>query len=240
LNLLSVFPIPQLCSWDQLALTKDDPGTTQPLHLLLEGESDEDIRQSKGDDCEQAFILHTKGGEAMHVLISFFASRSFFPFFSSSLTAAIFIYLFFLFLYGITGRFLLAAMASSPTTGAASLRDAAIVGTSGSTTSTLGWVDPPAALELTQVHYLIRHGERTPVRTRLLKSTPPVPARWNMCHAGKDFRAAVLDLGEGSEVQATNWEGETFQGVRKDMSIKRRVEATDEREKILPVASGEW
>lgn len=131
-------------------------------------------------------------------------------------------------------------MASSSDTDAASLRDAAIVGTSGSTTSTLGWVEPPASLELTQVHYLIRHGERTPVRTRLLNASPPIPARWDMCHAGKDFRAAVLDLGQGKEIQSKNWKGDVFQGTPHDMNIKRRVESTDHKEKILPVASGEW
>ena len=55
----------------------------------------------------------------------------------------------------------------------------------------LGWTDPPAGLDLKQVHYLVRHGERTPVRTRL---THLFPERWNLCHAGRDFHAAVLDL----------------------------------------------
>ncbi|EPQ29696.1 uncharacterized protein PFL1_02916 [Pseudozyma flocculosa PF-1] len=55
----------------------------------------------------------------------------------------------------------------------------------------LGWVEPPAGLSLQQVHYLVRHGERTPVRTRL---THLFPQRWNLCHAGRKFEAAVLDL----------------------------------------------
>lgn len=131
-------------------------------------------------------------------------------------------------------------MASSSETSGVSLRGAAIVGTSGSTSSTLGWVDPPSSLELTQVHYLIRHGERTPVRTRLLTASPPVPARWNMCHAGKDFRAAVLDVGRGGDIQTSNWKGEKFQGSSNDMQIKRRIESTDGKDKILPVESGEW
>ncbi|UZJ52146.1 hypothetical protein CBS101457_001466 [Exobasidium rhododendri] len=130
-------------------------------------------------------------------------------------------------------------MASSTIIGTAPPSGAAIVGTSGSTDSTLGWIDPPPSLELAQVHYLIRHGERTPVRTRLLKASPPIPARWNMCHAGKNFRAAIVDFGEGSDVQVRNWKGEAFQGARQEIPIKRRVEATNDKENILPLESGE-
>lgn len=54
----------------------------------------------------------------------------------------------------------------------------------------LGWKAPPKGLELSQVHYLVRHGERTPVRTRL---THLFPERWNLCHAGRQFDACVLD-----------------------------------------------
>ncbi|KAJ1027219.1 hypothetical protein NDA18_003230 [Ustilago nuda] len=55
----------------------------------------------------------------------------------------------------------------------------------------LGWRDPPKGLELSQVHYLVRHGERTPVRTRL---THIFPEKWNLCRAGREFDATVLDL----------------------------------------------
>ncbi|EST07776.1 Histidine phosphatase superfamily, clade-2 [Kalmanozyma brasiliensis GHG001] len=55
----------------------------------------------------------------------------------------------------------------------------------------LGWRDPPKGLELSQVHYLVRHGERTPVRKRL---THILPERWNLCRAGREFDACVLDL----------------------------------------------
>lgn len=55
----------------------------------------------------------------------------------------------------------------------------------------LGWRDPPKGLELAQVHYLVRHGERTPVRTRL---THLFPEKWNLCRAGREFDACVLEL----------------------------------------------
>ncbi|CBQ72050.1 related to acid phosphatase ACP2 precursor [Sporisorium reilianum SRZ2] len=55
----------------------------------------------------------------------------------------------------------------------------------------LGWRDPPKGLELSQVHYLVRHGERTPVRSRL---THIFPEKWNLCRAGREFDACVLEL----------------------------------------------
>ncbi|GAC96123.1 histidine acid phosphatase [Pseudozyma hubeiensis SY62] len=55
----------------------------------------------------------------------------------------------------------------------------------------LGWKDPPKGLELSQVHYLVRHGERTPVRSRL---THIFPEKWNLCRAGREFDACVLEL----------------------------------------------
>lgn len=64
----------------------------------------------------------------------------------------------------------------------------------GSASATLGWVAPPAHLELAQVHYIVRHGERTPVRTRLQNATPPIPTSWTFCHGSSEFLAAVADL----------------------------------------------
>lgn len=61
-----------------------------------------------------------------------------------------------------------------------------------------------------------------------------------MCHAGKDFKAAVMDLGRGGGVEAQNWRGERFYGTPSEMSINRRVESTDDREGIHPVSPGEW
>lgn len=116
----------------------------------------------------------------------------------------------------------------------------AIVGSAGSTTDTLGWVNPPAGLQLAQVHYMIRHGERTPVRERLQKANPPIPTRWSMCHAGQDFKTAVLDIGKGNQVQAKNWKGDIFQGTTNEMKIQRRVESIDDKEKTLPPKTGDW
>lgn len=116
----------------------------------------------------------------------------------------------------------------------------AALGTSGSTSATLGWVNPPPGLQLTQVHYLIRHGERTPVRERLQKASPAIPVRWNMCHASKDFRVQVLDVGKGDQVQTKNWKGETLQGVPSEMHVHRRVETTDDKDNALNVRPGDW
>lgn len=117
-----------------------------------------------------------------------------------------------------------------------------IVGTSGSASSSLGWQEPPSTLKLVQVHYLVRHGERTPVRTRLLNAQPPVPPRWNMCHAGKDFQATVLDLaGPSKVVHAQDWKKQIYSGAPTDMKIKRRVESTDAgAQNILETQAGEW
>ncbi|KAK0526867.1 hypothetical protein OC835_005150 [Tilletia horrida] len=63
----------------------------------------------------------------------------------------------------------------------------------------LGWTPPPPGsnLELAQVHFFLRHGERTPVRTRMENSNPPIPKRWNLCHASAAMRANVLQLSAG-------------------------------------------
>lgn len=62
----------------------------------------------------------------------------------------------------------------------------------GRLSESLGWVDPPEYLQLWQVLYVLRHGERTPVRRRLTTATPPLPMRWNMCHTSHRFSQAVL------------------------------------------------
>lgn len=53
------------------------------------------------------------------------------------------------------------------------------------------------------MHYLVRHGERTPVRTRLQNANPPIPEAWNLCHAGRRFQAAVIDLAPSSSSQVS-------------------------------------
>jgi len=71
----------------------------------------------------------------------------------------------------------------------------------GGTAGGLGWTPPPAGLELLQAIYVVRHGERAPVRMRLLNADPPMPIRWNFCHTARRFDSAVLrvleDRGDG-------------------------------------------
>lgn len=78
------------------------------------------------------------------------------------------------------------------------------------------WTPPSHAdtLQLVQVHYYIRHGERTPVRTRMTEANPPIPARWDLCHIGKQFRASVLAEG----------------GRREEIPLRKGVEAVDRRD----------
>ncbi|WFD21840.1 acid phosphatase [Malassezia equina] len=59
---------------------------------------------------------------------------------------------------------------------------------------TLGWRDPPSDLELVQAAYVLRHGERTPVRRRLTTADPPIPSTWNLCHVSRDFERSVLHM----------------------------------------------
>ncbi|KAI0031958.1 phosphoglycerate mutase-like protein [Vararia minispora EC-137] len=49
----------------------------------------------------------------------------------------------------------------------------------------------PSELELAQVHVYVRHGERTPVSTRMSGAPGNIPERWNMCREARRFRAAV-------------------------------------------------
>ena len=49
----------------------------------------------------------------------------------------------------------------------------------------------PPGLELLAAHWFFRHGERTPVRERLTHLG--IPSRWNMCSAGQEFAAGVLN-----------------------------------------------
>ncbi|KAH8923447.1 hypothetical protein BT69DRAFT_160050 [Atractiella rhizophila] len=59
---------------------------------------------------------------------------------------------------------------------------------------------PPNGLELVQAHWFVRHGERTPVRPRpLLAYRAGLPQRYNLCHLGRKFHAAVLDWDESGE-----------------------------------------
>ncbi|KAN0059671.1 hypothetical protein ACQY0O_008243 [Thecaphora frezii] len=104
----------------------------------------------------------------------------------------------------------------------------------------LGWVDPPAGLELMQVHYFVRHGERTPVRTRL---THLLPERWNLCHAGRKFNAAVLDLAPTSDGQQTPFTAGRFdiqtQAYSGRLQVERAVEGEDAQGRPVKGQDGE-
>ena len=62
----------------------------------------------------------------------------------------------------------------------------------GELSATLGWEDPPPEFDLLQVLYVVRHGERAPVRMRMESANPPIPRHWNLCHTSHQFRRAVL------------------------------------------------
>lgn len=49
----------------------------------------------------------------------------------------------------------------------------------------------PPGLELLSAHWYYRHAERTPVRPRL--AAAGIPTQWNLCAAGREFAAAVLN-----------------------------------------------
>jgi hypothetical protein len=84
-----------------------------------------------------------------------------------------------------------------------------------------------SSLQLEQVHYMVRHGERTPVRSRLQNADPPIPARWKMCKEGNKFRAAVLkSTGRGNAAGVT--------------TTTRAVELADEKGKAMEVQDGDW
>ncbi|CAO1619498.1 unnamed protein product [Sympodiomycopsis kandeliae] len=75
----------------------------------------------------------------------------------------------------------------------------------------------PSSLSLLQVHYYIRHGERTPVRSRLIGSDPrtSIPTRWNFCHTARQFRASVLST----------------QGYRDGREFERGVEGVENQQR---------
>lgn len=89
------------------------------------------------------------------------------------------------------------------------------------TAADFGYAAPPreADLQLQQVHYVVRHGERTPVRERMAHANPPIPGRWNMCHEGNRFRAAVLNRGQ---------------------KTTRIPQVIDDKGDPLPLKEGDW
>ncbi|KAH0834797.1 hypothetical protein J3R83DRAFT_10398 [Lanmaoa asiatica] len=54
-----------------------------------------------------------------------------------------------------------------------------------------GYPQVPSGLDLEQVHLYVRHGERTPVRTRMADPPASIPEHWQMCSMARRFREAV-------------------------------------------------
>ncbi|KAH7882424.1 phosphoglycerate mutase-like protein [Phlebopus sp. FC_14] len=54
-----------------------------------------------------------------------------------------------------------------------------------------GYPVAPAGLELEQVHIYVRHGERTPVKTRMADPPASIPEHWQMCTTARRFWDAV-------------------------------------------------
>lgn len=82
-----------------------------------------------------------------------------------------------------------------------------------------GWDAPGTSespLKLLQVHYFVRHGERTPVRTRLTNSKPPIPSRWDLCHVGANFKATVLEATGSHHVRADHPVTRGVEHIEKD------------------------
>ncbi|KIJ63162.1 hypothetical protein HYDPIDRAFT_134966 [Hydnomerulius pinastri MD-312] len=49
----------------------------------------------------------------------------------------------------------------------------------------------PAGLQLEQVHIYVRHGERTPVKTRMTDPPASIPEHWQVCTAARRFQETV-------------------------------------------------
>lgn len=117
----------------------------------------------------------------------------------------------------------------------------------GATRQGLNWTAPPSHLELVQLHYLVRHGERTPVRTRLQNAKPAIPTSWPYCHVGSEFAAAVADFAPGppdakgkapAKVPSGPWLGpDSWRGK---MDVRKGTETTDRHDRPVAGAPGEW
>ncbi|KAI9568107.1 phosphoglycerate mutase-like protein [Boletus coccyginus] len=57
-----------------------------------------------------------------------------------------------------------------------------------------GYPQAPSGLDLEQVHVYVRHGERTPVRTRMADPPASIPEHWQMCSQARRFREAVNSM----------------------------------------------
>ncbi|PWN46109.1 phosphoglycerate mutase-like protein [Ceraceosorus guamensis] len=140
----------------------------------------------------------------------------------------------------------MASASASASTSAKVVEDHDLLLGPGATRQGLKWTAPPSHLELVQVHYLVRHGERTPVRTRLQNAKPAIPTSWPYCHVGSEFAAAVADFAPGppdakgkspAKVPDGPWRGpDSWRGK---MDIRKGTENTDRHDRPVPGAPGE-
>lgn len=99
----------------------------------------------------------------------------------------------------------------------------------GRTSDTLGWTPPPDGFALRQVTYILRHGERAPVRSRLETASPPIVEPWNLCHTSHEFDKAVLRFADD----------DCSKTIPSRASIQRRVEIAKLGSTSRPGAPGD-
>ncbi|KZV84235.1 phosphoglycerate mutase-like protein [Exidia glandulosa HHB12029] len=85
--------------------------------------------------------------------------------------------------------------------------------------------EAPQQLELQQVHLFIRHGERTPVTTRMSDAPASIPPHWLMCKTARAFRASVHDTTDAAAVFHSLANPES--AGEKLMPVRRLVERPD-------------
>ncbi|GAA5911331.1 hypothetical protein JCM8208_005222 [Rhodotorula glutinis] len=82
----------------------------------------------------------------------------------------------------------------------------------------------PPGLELVQAHWFCRHGERAPVRQRLV-GVGDIPAVFSLCSVGREFRSAVLSLsGSGAAHAGTSAAAPRAAPQTKAMDVRRWTE----------------
>ncbi|CCA68200.1 related to acid phosphatase ACP2 precursor [Serendipita indica DSM 11827] len=59
--------------------------------------------------------------------------------------------------------------------------------------------EQPTGLSLEQVHVYVRHGERTPVGTRMNNPPANIPEHWPLCRGGRKFSAGILQATENKQ-----------------------------------------
>jgi len=71
-----------------------------------------------------------------------------------------------------------------------------------------GYPQAPPELALEQVHVYVRHGERTPVKTRMTDPPASIPEHWQLCSVARRFRETVNST--TSTPNGPSWDGMWF------------------------------